>query len=301
MYARFKFQNFNFGIGQVEIFIESERLLRNVNEFNNTSSDYFHNVPYVLNKCKELLEYMKKERVNLRKECDAYLKSNRNEIYIRYWLEQGWNIFHPIQINSQPKMNLLHPDFYSEWERIYTQIGSKEEYLFKNAYELYMEKYKKSNISFCTEDSILQYHSGKKCISNGWYCDYCEDVEIKWHKYLTQCIESAQNIFLNKEVKEEFLVKAIQLPFTLVPNEWKPPSPQRIMLQFNADGKTPTQLMFFIVDFAKYQIKIWNFLEKEISPFTYFCEVWNFLETLDSKLSLLEHACEEVEKIISSH
>jgi hypothetical protein len=297
-----------------ESFIEWERLLHNISDFNEHTSAYFHNAPYVLQKCRDLLQFMKKETPVLRQWCDEYLEKNRNEIFIKYWTEYGYNFLNGYNrginnIRFISKAADLHPEFLRCWKQVSDVFCSEDGCLdvdFNSAYSLLHKTNEIHSTCYCTIPEILAIHKGRECSSNGWYCDYCEELEDRWHKYLTDTLKNEKNIFLNKGVKERFLERAIGIP--IVSEGWKPPgmNPWEIMQshmsyqsapispQTQTTGKTAYQLMYKIVEFAEWKIRIWRPFKTE---FEKFCSLWVFLETLEPNLIVLEKACDEVEKI----
>lgn len=288
-------------------FMEWEHLLKNLADFDKHTSAYFHNAPYALQKCKDLLLFMKEEVPSLRQWCNSYLESNRNEIYIKYWVEYGWTFLngynHGINnIRHITDFSQIHKDFQSSWKKICSDLLDKskifpeEEIDFDRAYFLLKESNRIQSTSFCTVPEILEIHKDKPCISNGWFCDYCEDMEHIWHRYLIEKLKREQNIFLNKGVKVGFLEEAIKI--SIVPEGWKPPSEnyQIYRLDLETDGKTPYQIMYKIVEFAKWNISIWKPFR---SDFEKFCALWIFIESIEKKLEVLENACSVVEKIIN--
>ncbi len=285
-----------------ELFIEWERLVKSLKDFHSETSDSFHNAPYALQKCKDLLKFMKKETPSIREWCTNYLEENRHELYVKYWLEHGWN--HLNQHNGgtgnlrfPPRSSDIHPEFQDNWERIHVYMGVREESNFTTAVNLFMEAHKIHNPSNCHIEEINKYHEGKACDFNGYYCWYCEDVEDRWHYYLKKNLQAANNVFLNKDVKEKFLKKATEAKLAL--DTWKPPITNSHIRSINLEtnGKTATQIMHKIVEFASWQIQIWNLRTK--SDYEKFNELWLFLESLDSKLCVLEDALQKVEEIVN--
>lgn len=283
-----------------DIFIEWERLLKNINEFNKNTSSYFHNAPYAFYKCKDLLEFMKKERIVLEEWCRKCLQKNRNQIYVRYWLDQGWNFLNGHNHGTGNLRFLSDPTnlqiiFQQEWNKINHLIGNKSEYNFKEAFESVKEAHEKQDIVYCDQSEIKKEHI---CKSNGWYCDDCEDMEYSWHRYLIKKIQESQNIFLNKECKRMFLEKANTIE--LVPEGWEPPLNNPLTqiqdIDIKTDGKTGYQLMYIIVEFATWQIRLWNLDKnnKNQNEFQEFFDIWEFIGSLDKKLGVLEKALEDV-------
>jgi hypothetical protein len=57
----------------------------------------------------------------------------------------------------------------------------------------------------CEDPDIAAIHEGKPCEGNGWYCDLCEDVDMKWEQKVGQELRALDNMFLNKERREELV------------------------------------------------------------------------------------------------
>lgn len=285
-----------------DFFIESERLLKNISDFNRSTSSYFHNAPYAYQKCKALLEFMKKEKPILEEWCRNFLQENRNKIYVRYWFHQGWKFLNGHNhgtgnLRFLESTTLLHRNFQEEWETINTTLGNKKEYNFQDALSKLEEAHEKQDVRFCTVPEILKIHEGKKCESNGWYCDDCEDMEHAWHRHLITKLQETQNIFLNKGCKRRFLETMDQRE--IVPEEWEPPLNNPLTqirnLELKTDGKTGYQIMYMIVEFTTWQIRLWEPSRDDLSKFF---EAWEFLGTLDKKLGVLEKALEDIQTIL---
>jgi hypothetical protein len=288
-----------------DLFIEWERLLKNVSDFNEHSSAYFHNAPYALKKCKDLLDFMKKEAPGLRDWCNKFLEENRDELYVRFWLDCGWNHLNKHNkgtgnLRFPPRSSDLHPEFLANWERIRSLMGVTEQNDFQFALTQLMEAHRIHDFHFCSIPEILAIHEGRPCDFNGMYCWHCEDMEERWHRHLLNKLKETNHVFLNKSVKEEYLKKGIEAK--LAPFGWKPPSTSGNVRHEsieigNTDGKTATQIMYSIVKFASWQIKIWELGRK--NNYETFCEVWVFLESLESKVLVLESACKQVEELVN--
>ena len=286
----------------MDTFIEWERLVKSIRDFNESSSDYFHNAPYALQKCKDLLEFMKKEAPTLREWCNRYLEENRDELYVKFWLDHGWNHLNTHNggtgnLRFPPRQEDLHQEFLGVWERIRRLMGEREENDFQFALTKLMDTHRIHDIEFCRIQEILDIHEGKPCDSNGWYCWLCDDMNEIWHRYLLNSLKETKSIFFDKNEKEIFLHKAIEEK--LAPFGWKPPSTTSSIepITLETDGKTATQIMYTIVKFASWKIQIWNLNTK--NKYETFCELWGFLESLEPKLEVLEGACKQVEQIVN--
>lgn len=284
-----------------ELFIEWARLVKNIRDFNEQSSDNFHNAPYALQKCKDLLGFMKKEAPALREWCNRYLEDHRDEIYAKLWIEIGWGFFNSSNsgtgnLRLAPREQDIHPDFQHTWNRICSIMGQTEQNDFQFAYTKLMETHRIHSIEFCDIPEILKIHEGKDCINNGWFCWLCDDMEEKWHRHLAKKLLETKSIFFDSAEKGKFLQKAIEAK--LAPFGWKPPLSQRnvpaILLQ--TEGKTATQIMYKIVEFASWQIKIFSLDSKD--EYKKFTELWDFIENLEPKLEVLEGACRQVEEFV---
>jgi hypothetical protein len=290
-----------------ELFIENVRLVENVPGF---SSEYSSvdvlNLPYIWWKCKDLLFFLKDESSSLRNWCNKFLEENRNELYVKYWLEHGWNHLNRHNegtgnLRFPPTPSELHPEFLVYWEHIRSALGESEQNDFRFALRKLMDTHQIHEPSYCDVPEINKIHEGNPCRSNGWYCDDCEDMEHRWHRHLLENLKGTNNVFFVEKEKGLFLQKAIEA--NIAPQYWKPPSSNprignhRNKINLQIDGKSHIQIMYKIVEFSSWLVYIYKYKSKD--SFTKFNELWIFLEALEPKLEVLENACKQVEELVN--
>lgn len=245
------------------------------------------NRPYSKWKGKDVFEKLQEEIPPLKQWCEEYLEANRAKLRISFWLEHGWVVTKRSMANREFlfEASLLHRSFKQEWNEILEELGNPPEASFQNAVEAIGEAYEIHDIACCNVKEILDKHEGKPCISNGWYCDYCEDQEYAWRDLLKKRLEASGNVFLNKEAKEIFLKRAVEA----ISNHstWEPPAsnPQIQRDTYATELKRAKEFVDYMIDFAKWRR---NLFSHEGNPFHMFVHTWCFVKQFESLIGVLQ-------------
>lgn len=132
--------------------------------------------------------------------CATLLAERPQEVWIRYWLHYG-NQHLCMDSYDWTRTDSLHP-LMALWDTKDPRFSFQ---VAKAAKEAAMARRQT-----CEDPAITAIHAGKACESNGWFCDWCEDVEIQWTRSLGEELRAKDNIFLNKEWREEWIQAWLQ-------------------------------------------------------------------------------------------
>jgi hypothetical protein len=268
--------------------------LNSLNDFHSNTSSYFHNAPYTVTKCRELLFYMKAKLPVLYKETKEYIEKHRNEIYVKSYVMRGWELYADLYGNLRFFQESLVHKFEDDW--MTSLLDSGDNYTnAEYASQKVRDVHDKHEISHCDLEDILKVHRDKPCQDNGWFCDMCDTMEHLWHRYLVEKLHDERNIFLNKTMRDGFIekkVKEVNVPLTWYPEIQKREGER---LDFTTDGKTATQIMYLIVGYAKWAFFVSESYEKD--EWKKICKRWSFVNSIKDHINILEDACNRVESM----
>jgi len=170
---------------------EWEMRTKDIDQFNK-EGPYYHNGKRVIQLYRELAEFLQINEPAMRQWMMEYLDKNRKEVFTTWWTTHV-SEWAKDQIQKYPKKK-LHPNTQQEWDRIF---GNEPVAKFDLAYRVTMDAQAKVDMSKCEDLTLLAYHMGKECDSNGWFCDLCDMPEMWWKEELQRRIANCAHPLLN--------------------------------------------------------------------------------------------------------
>jgi len=144
-----------------------------------------------------------------------YLEKHRPKIYMKWWRHHIHNWARG-NIDFIYRHHILHPDAREEWDRVF---GANQETCFSLADRMIEHLSKKVPISQCDDPTILAIHEGRACHGD-WYCDRCEERDMRWKNELTRRLTECNHPALNLQ---RYLWMSDQIILEKIGNTWEPP------------------------------------------------------------------------------
>ena len=195
-------------------------LQSDIQEFKNPKSIYHNNVIEAIGRTRLLGKHIQQNLDEIQQWLSSYLNNNRAEIYLRYWLETG-NEYLLHYLDNKQDHHHIHSRIH-EWASFFDDSTFLTyDISFANAKEIVKNAVNRMDPNLCNDPLILDIHKGRDCVSNGWFCDYCEDLEHSWKNKLVEQAKQTNNVFLNKSLHDEFVNSVLNSPIvSLIPNTW---------------------------------------------------------------------------------
>lgn len=180
--------------------------------FNAPNTFSYGNVNLCVDRFRNLADYLRTHLSTLREWMMTYLKENRKEIFLQFWMThiQRWMKGHIHNIQRET----LHPRAEEEWNRIFGSI-----FPFSIALQRVQDLQAILPIEKCDDVVIKNMHKGKSCSNWDYYCDLCEDQEYCWKSELERRIMNSQHPLLSgvfNHYQKKDLLSALE-------ETWEPP------------------------------------------------------------------------------
>jgi hypothetical protein len=180
-----------------------------IGQFHNRTHVRYHNVNEAIQHTRLLFEHIAQHSKPIQDWLDVYLAEHRTEICLRYWLESG---------HEYCMQYLEHGHAYTpmharrqEWDTLFQGPTFRSyDVGWEQALQIVQRARRNMDVEICRDEAILAIHKDKPCVSNGWYCDLCDDMEHAWKRAVKQQVLQSKHVLLNKSLHEEFLTRAIQ-------------------------------------------------------------------------------------------
>jgi len=196
------------------IISEWNEKVKKIKGFHERQTPQYGNVNHAVNAFRELATFLKQKEPIMRKWMMNYLEEHRPKIYMKWWRHHIHNWARG-NIDFCYRHHILHPDAKDEWDRVF---GANQETCFSLADRMIENLSKKVPISQCDDVTILAIHEGREHCGD-WYCDNCEEQEMRWKnelvRRLTECNHPALNI-------ERHLWMSDQTILDKIGNKWEP-------------------------------------------------------------------------------
>lgn len=285
---------------------EWHKLYKEVEAVSDKKSNVYRNVTEGVQRLRRCGNYILFNLPAIKEWCEDYLSANRKEVWLRFWLSHASEHFLD-KVDDTRYGTVLSPNFAEEWAAVMTgwvDSSGGFDVSIASLKSLMNEMHEKMDVLFCDVPEIRAIHEGLECVSNGWYCDYCDDTEFRWHRYLRTEIKKSRNIFLNREIQEEFVQGALADPDIVIPETWRPPVifPQRTLVEHTLNwhhirqsytsrlGGTPIQYLSDVLEpVTSYTDGGWWFCSSgrlyfraptQLTDFLNFFKIWPHLTTL---------------------
>lgn len=295
-------------------------LQTSIHEFHNPKSIYTHNVIEAIKRIRALGKFIEENEEGMQTWLQEYLQRNREEVFLRYWLETG-NEYLLKYLEDKRENGHIHSRI-TEWASMFenaafpTYDGS-----FDKAKTIVKTIIRRMDPDLCDDEETLAIHKDKQCVSNGWYCDYCEDLEQSWKQKLIQQAKQSNNVFLNKSLHDNFIKEVLQSSIVhRIPNPWafpkiynglyaffeKPIETKEEMFEkakkqrsvYQVQGKTPFQSCTELLSMLSMYCTGWSIqLRATDSEWHVFRYMMNKLETLLYVIPLDLAKCKEIEEM----
>lgn len=197
------------------IILEWNEKIKKIKGFNERQTPQYGNVNHAVNAFRELATFLKEKEPILRKWMMNYLGEHRPKIYMKWWRHHIHNWARG-NIDFIYRHHILHPNAKEEWNRVF---GLNQETCFLLADRMIENLCKKIPISQCDDPTILAIHEGREHRGD-WYCDHCEEQEMRWKnelmRRLTECNHPALNLERHLWISDQTILDKIG-------NKWEPP------------------------------------------------------------------------------
>jgi len=197
------------------IISEWNQKVKKIKGFNERQTIQYGNVNHAVHAFRELATFLKEKEPILRKWMMNYLEENRPKIYMKWWRHHIHNWARG-NIDFIYRHHILHPYAREEWDRVF---GANQETCFSLADRMIETLSKKVPISQCDDPTILAIHEGRDCHGD-WYCDNCEEQEMRWKNELIRRLTECNHPVLNLE---RHLWMSDQTILEKIGNTWEPP------------------------------------------------------------------------------
>lgn len=202
-----------------EILKEWDAKVKDIKGFHERQTPQYGNVNAAIKGFRELASFLKEKEPILREWMMKYLTEHRADIYIKWWGDHIHN-WAKGNIDFVYAHHYLHPDAREEWNRIF---GKDRIACFDLADRVVKQLSNKKSINQCDDLTILAIHE-EKPHRGDWWCDDCEDQEMRWKneliRRLTECNHPALNPERRYHLKYRFNDALTQLGNWEPPHEW---------------------------------------------------------------------------------
>ena len=242
-----------------------------IHEFHNPKSPYKHNVKMAIQYTQELGKHIQEHMPTIETWLHTYLDTNRKEICIRYWLETANEYFlHWLdkKCDDGHISSRIH-----EWDAMLEAEDINMR--FDQAKKIVKETIHHMDPDLCDDPDILQIHKDKPCVSNGWYCDLCYDLEFAWKAKLVQQLTQSEHVLLNRSLHDEVCNRAKQT--AQIPPSWVFP---KIYNGLYSHSETPIETRDDMVQAANKRRSVYKKQGK--TPFQACEEFLSIVYSLDS-------------------
>lgn len=291
----------------VSILEKWETIQTDISEFERHNSPHYYNVKRVLGLYRTLAEFLKAEEPVLRLWMNAYLETQRRDVFVRWW---GKHVHEWAEdkLHWQFGNKELHPDAERIWDSVFGSRASTRFSLARKVVENGIEMLKMEK---CDDFTILAIHEGEQC-DDGLYCFLCEEKEDAWKDEVKRRVLDSRHPLLNLE-KQTYFSNRIKT----FPEDWTPPHVWGTMYasratrqcfdrdvyvdymkkqraeEYGKDGLTPIQATKSLISMANHT-GAWSlhiamkrtFENEKDRQFYVFCALWNTLDLLQISIDL---------------
>ena len=293
-----------------------------IQEFLNPKSIHRNNVLNVLKHTRKLASHILDNAEDIQNWLNTYLATHREEICIRYWLESATEAFSK-SLENRIFTEHIHSRI-EEWDALFDDsMFGPYAVRYADAKEIVIQTLRRKNPELCDDEEILAKHKDKPCVSNGWSCDRCEDVEYAWARKLIQQAQATNHVLLNRSHHEECLRRILQSPIAKrIPTTWSLPTiyngpyawseipieTRDAMVQeaqicrgmYAKQGQTPFQACNGFVSILFRYSTGWSLQESELrTDWSMFRYLYTKLETVLHVIPLDLVRCQEIEEMFA--
>jgi hypothetical protein len=287
-----------------------------IDNFKNERSPYHNNGLRVLTLFRTLAAFLQEKEPLLRSWMMSYLNNKRVYIFGLWWNRHftKWAV-NQVE-DTHPEKESLHPAIEDQWNTI---LGTDHEDKVSVAKRMVEYYHTRQDVKDCDDITIKAIHEGRNCISNGWFCDYCETQELLWKSERVRRIKTCHHPLLNEEqcgylacyhkekhpelcsweplhVWSRTFLSSRTTKYIYDWNEYKDYLQTSRERCYTKTGQTPRQAIEDFLWETEYHTGILNisYSTKWHKEFDVFCKLWNRLDTISVSL---EYDLKRVEEI----
>lgn len=282
------------------ILAEWSNKVQDIKGFERRETKHYGNVNQAIQGFRDLAVFLQEKEPILREWMMTYLKEHRGEIYIKWWGDHIYNWARG-RIDFIYAHYYLHPDAREEWDRIF---GTDRTTCFDLADRVVEQLAKKKPMEQCDDLTILAIHEGKPHHGD-WWCDDCEDQEMRWKNELLRRLTECNHPALNPERRFSLSYRVKDALLTL--DNWEPPHEwgnkiyhlgeyvtymashrdREILSPHRKMGQTPCQTMKTVLEDVFYcggwelpRVYYSTNEQKKQMEYTRFLQLWNGLDLI---------------------
>ena len=268
--------------------------------FHNRTHVRYHNVKEAIQYTRLLFEHIAQHTNTIQDWLDAYLAKHRTDICLRYWLESGYE--HCMECLEHGHAYTPMHARRQEWDILFQGPTFRSyDVGWEQALQIVQRARRNMDVEICRDETILAIHKDKPCVSNGWYCDLCDNMEHAWKRVVKQQVLQSKHVFLNKSLHEAFLAEAMQSK--QVDSDWSYPTEPFADMQtrvqrsmYAKQGKTPYQACEEFLSILRRDVWISpNLLETDWQLFQHLMDK---LPTILYVMPIDRPRCEEIDEML---
>jgi len=173
---------------------------------------YKHNIVHAIHNIRNLANHIQEHLATIQAWLNTYLDANREELCIRNWLETA-NEYFLHWLDTKQDYGHISSRIH-EWDAMFPD----DTVCFSQASTIVRRTVQQMNPDLCDDPDILETHKDKPCVSNGWYCDMCDDIEHAWKAKLVRKVTQSEHVLLNRSLHDAFWNKV--KGSTHIPTTW---------------------------------------------------------------------------------